>query len=199
MSEVPNVQERPIAWSRPRRHTIEGALIDAMGERIQVGRETYDAWDFLHESPTLTGVALSAHCLIDPDGRILRCVADDHRANHAGHSRFGTLENLNDTFLGAKFLLPGEWDYASFIQEMGRGDVGYTDEQYEVGGWLYATWMRDHDFSRSRIVTHAQVAGDDVRGEGRGKKAPGVGFNQGRFSNEINRCLEALPVGDASS
>jgi N-acetyl-anhydromuramyl-L-alanine amidase AmpD len=160
-----------------------------MGEFIwiQSKGQYIPAWDFLDESPQVTGVALSAHRLICPDGEVIRCVPDDHRANHAGHSKFGALENLNRTFLGAEFLLPGDWTYGEFIIEMGRGNVGFTDEQYEAGGELYAQWMKDHDFDRPRVVTHAQVAGDDVRGEGRGKRDPGVGFNQGKLTNAIAR------------
>ena len=162
-----------------------------MGQNIVVGDDVWDAWTFLDTSPELIGGALSVHALIHPDGTVTRCVEDDRRAYHAGHSRLGTLENLNETFLGAEFLLPGEWNYADFIREMGRGDVGFTDEQYVAGGQLYAGWMATHDFDRARVVTHSQVAGDDVRGEGRGKVDPGVGFNQGRLSNEIARNVPA--------
>ena len=82
MAEV----ERLLRWSRPRRHKVEGAVIHCMGENIVIGAEVWAAWTFLDESPTLTGVALSVHALIHPDGTITRCVPDDHRANHAGHS-----------------------------------------------------------------------------------------------------------------
>ena len=158
-----------------------------MGENIVVGADVWAAWTFLDKSPELTGVALSAHALIHPDGTVTRCVPDDHRANHAGHSHLGNLENLNETFLGAEFLLPGEWDYANFVREMGTGEVGFTAEQYEAGGELYAGWMKAHDFDRARVVTHSQVAGDDIRGEGRGKLDPGVGFHQGRLTIAIDR------------
>ena len=152
-----------------------------------VNGEAIPAWHFLDQSPELVGEALSVHCLIEPSGEIIRCVPDDHRANHAGHSRFGPLEDLNWTFLGAEFLLPGTWTYAAFVQEMGRGNVGFTDAQYDAGGEVYAEWMRLHDFPRARVVSHSVVAGNDVRGADRGKKDPGVGFNQGRLSNEIAR------------
>lgn len=181
---------RPLRWYRARRHKIEGAVIHCMGENIVVGDDVWAAWTFLDESPELTGVALSVHALIHPDGTVTRCVPDDQRANHAGHSRFGTLKNLNETFLGAEFLLPGEWNYADFIREMGRGDVGFTDEQYVAGGALYAGWMEAHDFDRSRIVGHSVVSGDDVRGAGRGKLDPGVGFRHGRLTIAIDKAQQ---------
>ncbi|KKM88500.1 hypothetical protein LCGC14_1258210, partial [marine sediment metagenome] len=43
---------------------------------------------------------------------------------------------------------------------------------------------------RHRIVTHQQVAGDDVRGPGLGKLDPGNGFNHGRLTNFITRFLK---------
>lgn len=159
-----------------------------MGEYIMVNGQPIDAWGFLDQSPELVGEALSAHCLITPSGDVIRCVPDDHRANHAGHSKFGPLADLNWRFLGAEFLLPGEWLYdPDFLREMGRGDVGFTDEQYEAGGELYAQWMEEYDFSRDRVVGHSVVAGDDVRGAGRGKKDPGVGFHHGRLTIAIDR------------
>ena len=184
-----NIVDRPLRWHRSRRdYKIEGALIHAMGEYIVVNGEAIPAWDFLDQSPDLVGEALSAHCLLVPSGDVIRCVSDDHRANHAGHSRFGFLEDLNWTFLGAEWLLPGTWTYdPDFLREMGQGNVGFTDAQYEAGGELYAKWMKDYDFARSRIVGHSVVSGDEIRGEGRGKKDPGVGLNQGRLTIAIDR------------
>jgi len=190
---TPEVVERPLRWHRSRRdHRIEGVILHAMGERIVIGNhQPIPAWEFLDRSPELTGEALSAHALIEPSGRILRCVPDNHRANHAGHSRLGPLEDLNWTFLGVEFLLEGEWDYAEFLREMRRGNVGFTDAQYESGGWLCHQWMTEHGFTRARITTHAVVSGDDVRGEGKGKVDPGIGFHQGRLTVAISQAASA--------
>ena len=162
-----------------------------MGERIVAGNDVYSAWDFLNDSPRLAKDALSVHVLIEPSGRLIRCVPDEDRANHAGWSKLGSLEDLNWSFLGAEFLLPGEWVYdPDFLREMRTGNVGFTDEQYTAGGWLYADWMRKYDFPRARITGHSMVAGDDVRGEGKGKVDPGVGFKHGRLTNAIMRATE---------
>ena len=188
-----DVDDRPLRWRRSRgEHLIEGAVIHAMGEQIVVGDEEIDAWDFLDRSPDLIGSTLSVHALIPPEPPIIRCVPDDAIAFHAGHSRFGQLESLNQTFLGAEFLLPGVWDYGRFKEEMLRGNVGYTDAQYEMGGWLYAHWMLEHSFERYRVAPHSQVSGDAVRGERKGKIDPGVSFNHGRLTNEINRNLKEM-------
>ena len=105
----PTVRKATVRWSRARRAKVEGAIIHAMGEKIVVGSGApLGALAFLRRSHMLTGQTLSVHCLIKPDGTITRCVADDREAYHAGHSKFGDLEHLNRTFLGAEFLLAGE-------------------------------------------------------------------------------------------
>ena len=189
---MPEVTDDFLPWSRDRRSPVEGAIIHAMGERITAGElGTFDAFEFLRDSPRITGQSLSVHALIHPDGLITRTLSESREAFHAGQSRFGSLGGLNRTFLGAEFLLPGEWQYTDFYREMFRGDVGYTDEQYEAGGWLYAHWMTQHGFGRHRVVMHSEVAGDNVRGTGHGKRDPGVGFNHGKLTNAINAWLEA--------
>ena len=192
----PGIIQHPVPWSHTRRRPIEGAIIHAMGELVVVpGKGTYPAAEFLERSPELVGSSYSAHRLVDPEGDIVVCVPDDRLAFHAGDSRLGELIGLNKTFLGLEWLLPGEWVYGDFVVEMGRGNVGYTDEQYESGGWQYAQWMQEHDFERPRIVTHAQVAGDDVRGPGLGKRDPGVGFNHGRLTMAIDRATQGAVSG----
>lgn len=190
---LPTVRKATVRWNRARRAKVQGAIIHAMGEQIVIGSgEPLSALIFLRRSHMLTGQTLSVHALIKPDGTILRCVDDDREAYHAGWSKFGELENLNRSFLGAEFLLAGEWNIDAFRREMGRGNVGYTAEQYDAGGWLYAIWIKAHGFGLNQIVTHAQVAGDHVRGKGKGKRDPGVGFNRGRFSQAVARWLGEL-------
>ena len=191
-SRFPTVRKGTIRWSRARRELVCGAIIHAMGERIILGHVgTVTAHQLFKRSHLLLGVTLSVHCLIKPDGTIVRCMGDDREAYHAGHSKFGELENLNRTFLGAEFLVAGEWDYAAFRQEMLTGKVGYTAEQYDAGGWLYATWMKAHGFGLNQILGHFQVSGDHVRGKGNGKLDPGH-FNRGRFNLSLHRWMGEL-------
>jgi N-acetylmuramoyl-L-alanine amidase len=153
-----------------------------MGERIQFPNAegvtlTVPAWDFLNDSPTYTGSSLSAHALILPDGSIIRCVRDQDVAFHAGHSRFGLLENLNTTFLGVELLLPGTWNITKFNAAMRSGVPAYTDEQYASLDWLVQEWKGLHGFTMSWVVGHSDVASDEIRGPGRGKRDPGEGFD----------------------
>ena len=113
-------------------------------------------------------------------------------AFHAGVSSYRGHTNLNTGFLGAEFLLPGEWVYGDFLKEMRTGDVGFTDAQYDAGGWLYANWMVEHNFARDWIVSHSIVADDYVRGKGKGKRDPGVGFRHGRLTINIDRWVKEL-------
>lgn len=188
---TPNIIEHPVRWSHRRRRTVEGSLIHAMGQFVVVPDVgIYPAAEFLERSPELVSSSYSAHRLVEPNGDIVVCVPDDRLAFHAGDSRLGELIGLNKTFLGLEWLVEGEWHITAFNDAMRKGTAKFTDEQYESAGWQYAQWMEAHDFGRHRIVTHAQVAGDDVRGPGLGKLDPGVGFNHGRLSNFINRSME---------
>ena len=183
---IPTIIEHPVPWHKTRRRDIEGIVTHAMGEYIIVpGKGTFPAAEFLERSPELVGASLSAHGLVVPNGDLVRLVEDDRVAYHAGDSRLGELVGLNRTFLGLEWLLPGEWDITRFNEAMRKGTAKFTDEQYESGGWWCAQKMQEHDFERHRVVTHAQVAGDDVRGPGLGKLDPGVGFNHGRLTNSI--------------
>lgn len=191
MTWQPNITEHPVAWSHRRRRPVEGALIHAMGEFIVVpGKGTFPAADFLERSPELVGSSYSAHRLLAPDGDIIHCVPDTRLAFHAGDSRLGEMIGLNRTFLGLEWLVEGEWHITAFNEGMRKGTIHYSEEQYKSGGWQYASWMRAYDIPRHRIVTHQQVAGDDVRGVGFGKLDPGLGFNHGRLTNYITQFMQ---------
>ncbi len=187
----PEIIDAPVAWKKERRRRIEGVVVHAMGERIIVGEQTYDAELFLALSPDLIKKSVSAHRLVKPDGSMVLLVDDNFVSYHAGESRLGELVGLNSTFLGIEFLLPGKWAYPEFKVAMKKGLPAFTDAQYESGGWQCAQWMMAYEFGRQRIVDHQAVAGDDVRGPGLGKIDPGVGFNHGRLTNVINAELAA--------
>src|SRR3989304_374021 len=95
----------PVPWHHPRTEAVRGVLIHSMGERVEAQGRDWPALDFLRMSPTIAGGKLSAHCLVTPDGTVVRCVDDTQVAYHAGVSRFGDVTNLNATFLGVEVLL----------------------------------------------------------------------------------------------
>lgn len=59
--------------------------------------------------------SVSAHYLVETDGRIFRLVAEERRAWHAGVSFWKRRENLNGVSIGVEIVNPGhEWGYTPF-------------------------------------------------------------------------------------
>jgi N-acetyl-anhydromuramyl-L-alanine amidase AmpD len=184
---APRIIERPLPESRarPAEAKISGALVHSMGEHIYFEGALLDA----HTALDRQGV--SAHCLITPAGEIVSCCGVDRIAYHAGKSQLGAERDLNRTFLGAEFLLAGEHDYTSFLKGIAQPDA-YTLAQYQAGGWLYASWGKAFGFGPERIKGHSDVAGDEVRGPGNGKRDPGAGFDWPLFEEWRARWAEQL-------
>jgi N-acetyl-anhydromuramyl-L-alanine amidase AmpD len=165
-------------WKRrPDDKEVEGALWHSMGEYIKTDAGRTYAVDFINK------IGLSAHAYITPAGLIINSVPTDKVAYHAGKSVFGGNYNLNWTFLGCEFLVGGTHTYGMFLRKINATDgLTYTEAQYEAGGFLYAKWAKTYPkITRDRIVGHRIVAGDDVRGSGKGKRDPGPAFDQARF------------------
>ena len=188
---APRLIDKPIRWRRQRRLDVRGALVHAMGAFLPMPSGEISAHEFLRRSPELTGSSVCAHRLLHPDGSITVCVPDDKVTFHAGESQFGELRNLNETFLGMEWLVAGVWEYGHFVSALRGGEIDFSDEQYESGGWQYAQWMMEHKFGRDRIAAHSAVAGDDVRGPGLGKHDPGRAFSWRHLQEQITIHLEA--------
>ncbi len=155
-----------------------------MGERVVNDSErwgpvgTFDAADWLNAKQW------SAHSLNTPNGTILELVKPELVAFHAGRSELEEWSWLNENFLGCEWLVAGVHDYASWLEAIQKPDC-YTAEQYDAGGWQFATWASMFG-ERFRIVSHSVVAGDHVRGEGKGKRDPGPGFDWDRFLESVD-------------
>lgn len=159
--------------ARPGDVTVDGALVHSMGEYVVLDGKPLWAPELLN------ACGVSAHAFIAPDGTIHAGVSVERVAFHAGQSRFEGREWLNNTFLGAEFLVAGKHTWKTFTRAI-REDV-YTEAQYAAGGALYAAWAQTFGIPRDRIVGHSAVSGDDVRGPGQGKPDPGPGFDWNRF------------------
>jgi len=58
---------------------------------------------------------VSAHYLVEEDGRVFRLVAEERRAWHAGVSAWRGRQNLNGCSIGVEIVNPGhEWGYRPF-------------------------------------------------------------------------------------
>lgn len=115
----------------------------------------------------LEGLRVSAHLLIERDGRVTQFVPLRERAWHAGVSRFDGRENCNDFSIG--------------IELEGTDEQPYTDIQYgELLRITEALCRRFPGITPARIVGHSDIA------PGR-KTDPGPAFDWMRYRDALVR------------
>ncbi len=172
------VRDRKIEAVRMRKPdtVVDTIIIHAMSEYIVNEGETMFCVDFLNE------IQYGAHYFILPDGTIFEGVIPLNRTPHVGRSEYYNRKWLNETSIGIEFLVDGVNDYATFIQRINarqskKHRPPFTDDQYKAGAQLILDLQDQFGSILGRIVGHSEVSGDDVRGEGRGKRDPGKNFN----------------------
>lgn len=87
---------------------------------------------------------VSAHCLIQRDGKIIQYVSFNDRAWHAGVSTFKGKEKCNDFSIG--------------IELEGTDEIPYTDEQYQQLSKLTASIKHAYPDIGKDIVGHCDIA-----------------------------------------
>jgi N-acetylmuramoyl-L-alanine amidase len=93
---------------------------------------------------------VSAHYLVEEDGRVFRLVPEERRAWHAGVSSWKGEENLNGLSIGVEIVNPGhEWGYRPF-----------PDVQIDAVIALVADIRERWDIPDARILGHSDVAPD---------------------------------------
>lgn len=184
---VPEQLKRPLSAhrSRPAEVKVTGAIVHSMGERIRFEGELLEAPVLLERQ------RLSVQALISQAGEIVSCCGVDRIAYHAGISEWEGERDLNRTFLGAEWLVAGDHDYPSFLKAITLPGC-YSEAQYRAGGWLYASWALAFGFGFDRILAHSQVSSDAVKGEGKGKRDPGPGFDWFAFRAWFDRWRDEL-------
>ena len=91
---------------------------------------------------------VSCHYLIVEDGRILRMVAEGHRAWHAGLSYWRGVQGVNDCSIGIEIVNPGhEFGYRPF-----------TGQQMEALLPLLSEIVERHGVVPANVVGHSDVA-----------------------------------------
>jgi N-acetylmuramoyl-L-alanine amidase len=91
---------------------------------------------------------VSSHYLIAEDGRILRLVAEENRAWHAGLSYWRGVQGVNDCSVGIEIVNPGhEYGYRPF-----------TEPQMEALLPLLAGIVERHGVAPANVVGHSDVA-----------------------------------------
>ncbi|QNQ10989.1 N-acetylmuramoyl-L-alanine amidase [Sphingomonas alpina] len=91
---------------------------------------------------------VSAHYLVKEDGTILRMVAEDKRAWHAGKSHWRHITDVNSASIGIEIVNPGhEWGYRPFPEEQIDALIPLVHEIKER-----------HGITRGNVVGHSDVA-----------------------------------------
>jgi N-acetylmuramoyl-L-alanine amidase len=91
---------------------------------------------------------VSAHYLVAEDGTVLRMVAEDKRAWHAGKSRWRGIEDINSASIGIEIVNPGhEFGYPPF-----------PEQQIDALIPLVATIKERHGITRGNVVGHSDIA-----------------------------------------
>lgn len=93
---------------------------------------------------------VSAHYLVEEDGRVFRLVAEERRAWHAGVSFWLGRRNVNGDSIGVEIVNPGhEWGYRAFPQAQIEAVIGLLAD-------IRSRWsIEDRD-----IVGHSDIAPD---------------------------------------
>lgn len=113
----------------------------------------------------IEGLEVSAHLLIERDGRMTQFVPFDRRAWHAGKSCFDGREACNDFSIG--------------IELEGADNIPFTDLQYQVLAAVTRALMQAYpDITSKRITGHSDIA------PGR-KTDPGPAFDWARFLSAL--------------
>lgn len=108
---------------------------------------------------------VSAHYVVTEDGQIIRMVAEDKRAWHAGRSHWRGVTDINSASIGIEIVNPGH-------------ELGYRpfpDEQIDALIPLVAEIMATYHITRGNVVGHSDIA--PAR-----KRDPGELFPWGRLA-----------------
>ncbi len=91
---------------------------------------------------------VSAHYVIDEDGEIIRMVAEDKRAWHAGESWWRGISDVNSASIGIEIVNPGhEWGYRPF-----------PEAQISALIPLIHDLVGRHGITRGNVVGHSDIA-----------------------------------------
>jgi N-acetylmuramoyl-L-alanine amidase len=93
---------------------------------------------------------VSAHYVVEEDGRVFQLVEEDRRAWHAGASHWAGRDRINDCSIGIEIINPGhEFGYRPFPQDQMNAVIDLSKEI-----------LSRHSIPQSRILGHSDVAPD---------------------------------------
>ncbi|MER2605852.1 MAG: N-acetylmuramoyl-L-alanine amidase [Siculibacillus sp.] len=128
---------------------------------------------------------VSAHYVVDVDGRIVQLVPEGRRAWHAGRSSWGGEEDVNSASIGIEIVNPGHWwDLAvspdrdpALPPEIHPGYADFPEAQIAAVIRLGRAIVARHAIAAERVLAHSDVA------PGR-KRDPGEKFPWTRLAAE---------------
>ena len=122
---------------------------------------------------------VSAHYVVEEDGRILQLVDEDNRAWHAGVSHWAGEDSVNDFSIGVEIVNPGhEWGYRAF-----------PNAQMQSLLVLCKDIVERNDISSTRVLGHSDVAYER-------KTDPGELFNWNQLADGgIGIVVDELSMG----
>ncbi|MDT8344215.1 MAG: N-acetylmuramoyl-L-alanine amidase [Thermohalobaculum sp.] len=124
---------------------------------------------------------VSAHYVVDLDGRVFRMVPETARAWHAGVAAWGAVGDVNSRSIGIEIVNPGH--------ELGHPP--YPAPQMQALARLLGSILARHAIAPERVVGHACIA------PGR-KRDPGEKFDwRGLALMGLSVWLDPEPAGDA--
>ena len=91
---------------------------------------------------------VSTHYVVAEDGRLLRLVADDKRAWHAGRSHWRGIADVNSASIGIEIVNPGH----------DHGYRAFPDAQIDAVIRLVAMLKDRYEITRGNIVGHSDIA-----------------------------------------
>lgn len=169
------IAERPSPNHEPR---APGLPVDILLLHYTGMRSAVEALDRL----TDPAAKVSAHYLIDEDGSVLRLVAEDRRAWHAGVARWAGENDVNGRSIGIELVNPGhEFGYRPFpVAQMAALETLATDI------------LARHPIPPARVLGHSDVA--PAR-----KCDPGELFDWARLARAGIGLWPDTPCGGAST
>ncbi|WP_448536985.1 N-acetylmuramoyl-L-alanine amidase [Sphingobium yanoikuyae] len=91
---------------------------------------------------------VSAHYVVTEDGQIIRMVAEDKRAWHAGRSHWRGIDDVNSASIGIEIVNPGhEWGYRPFPEAQMGSLIPLVHDI-----------VQRHRITRGNIVGHSDIA-----------------------------------------
>lgn len=96
---------------------------------------------------------VSAHYVVELDGRILQLVAEEKRAWHAGVSYWAGNTDINSCSIGIEIVNRGH----DFLMEDGSLQP-FPEQQMQMVGQLLASLVGRYGIQKKRVVAHSDIA-----------------------------------------